>query len=168
MFALAMDEEDEIKFFDDPRSSSFGQMQIGDVRVDYMGGLAQFATLMARVTSGQKMTRSGKIVPIRGKLGFGQDDAYDVLADFAKTKFTPPIGIMVDYLSGTNIIGEERKFGADPEKIWTLSQYFLPISGVEIIETMREDGFLYGAIKAPLTSLGIRINKEQQRRSYLY
>ena len=167
MFALAFDQEDEVEFFDDPRASSFGKIRIGDVEIDYMGGLAQFITFFARSVAGTKVTATGKVVDIRSTdPEFGQATWYQEATNFGRKKLTPTLGMAVDYLSGTNVFGQPREF--DPfswKSMWDLSQYALPISGVEIIESMREDGLAYGLIKAPLTSFGLRVSKEFKRPS---
>lgn len=83
----------------DPRSSDFGKMQIGTVRIDPWAGQQQFAVLMARIISGQtKTTTTGQVMPA---------DAVNVLGRFIESKAHPALGQLIAVKEGKTYVGED-------------------------------------------------------------
>ena len=83
----------------DPRSSDFGKMQIGSVRVDPWAGQQQFAVLMARLVTGErKTTTTRQEVPA---------DAMETLTRFIESKFHPALSQLLTFQRGENFVGEE-------------------------------------------------------------
>lgn len=129
---------------EDPRSSDFGKIRVGDARIDPMAGLLQVSVLASRVTSGETKTGSGAIVPIRGDVPYGKDDTADVLARFARTKFNPALGTIVNVLSGQTVTGEKP----------TVMGELAPLSLGDVYEAMRKEGVPAGAAMGILSVFG--------------
>lgn len=89
----------------DPRSSDFGKIKIGNTRFDFTGGAASLVTLAARlVTRTTKSAETGFVTPYGS--GFGERNAFNTLIDFLANKVTPPVGVLISWLKGTNRNGD--------------------------------------------------------------
>lgn len=90
----------------DPRSTNFGKIKVGDTRVDVTGGNSAYAVLLARILSRSTKTQRGKVK----KLGTGMFDvsAWDLASKSVRYKLSPNASFLVDTITGSNAIGEER------------------------------------------------------------
>lgn len=119
----------------DPRSSDFGKIRFGNVRIDPLAGLAQVTTLLSRIFTGEKKTLSGKVQPIRGdKIPYGGEDTYDIAARFVRTKLNPAIGAAIDLSTGKNVVGEEITPGKAAARMVT------PLSLQDVVDRFQEFG----------------------------
>lgn len=142
---LTDDEEEKPTVELDPRSSDWMKLRIGETRIDPMAGLSQSVTLIGQITTGQKKQITGGMKALYGKdRKFGDPDLWDVFTDFGRKKLAPVPGAMIDLMVGENVIGEKET----PLSVAT--GLFIPLSGKEVIETMRARGFLGGG---PLVSV---------------
>jgi len=98
---------------EDPRSSDFGKIRVGNTRFDVTGGLNGYATLGARLLPavlGQKAyTKSattGKLTQLNsGK--FGSQTTFDVFVNFFSNKLAPVPALWRDILKGKDFSGEK-------------------------------------------------------------
>ena len=98
---------DNIEIEEDPRSSDFGKIKIGNTRLDNSGGNASYATLISRIlTQKTKSTNTGVISNLGD--GFGSPTSFDVSVNFMRNKFSPLFSLIVDSFSGENAIGEKK------------------------------------------------------------
>jgi len=82
----------------DPRSSDFGQMRIGNSRIDPWAGYRPIANLIARLQSGQtKSTTTGDI---------SDPTNLKIVQDFLRNKMEPLSGEILNQILGSNSIGE--------------------------------------------------------------
>jgi hypothetical protein len=135
----------------DPRSSDFGKIKMGNSRIDPLFGLAQVTRLLATEASGERLDRKGKEVPIRGKVPFGQPDAYEVAANFARTKLSPAVGAGVSLAAGKDPVGQ--KFTLTD----ALIQSSVPITYGDILKAMEEQGVEKGTAIAILAIFGMGV-----------
>jgi len=92
---------------DDPRSSDFGKIKIGNMRLDIWGGFQQFVVLFARLISGQqKSIASGEVRDLDGKK-FPFTTRKDLLIRFAEQKLSPTAAFARDLLSNQGFMGED-------------------------------------------------------------
>ena len=92
----------------DPRSSDFGKPRTGNTRQDVLMGIGQQIVLLARLASGQTMTGSGKVVPIRGNdVPYKGATASSLLWQFFRQKLSPLPGAAIDMLDRKNAVGEK-------------------------------------------------------------
>ncbi|MCA9546636.1 MAG: hypothetical protein KC613_19660, partial [Myxococcales bacterium] len=144
---------------DDPRSSDFGKIRFDDTRLDPLTGLAQVTTLMARLTTGQtKSLQDESVRDIRGDVGFGRQDAADIIKQFLRSKLAPVAGAMVDVASGTTVVGEE----VTPASV--AANLTVPMSVREIAEAMQAQGVPRGAAMGILSMFGMGISTFGKRK----
>jgi hypothetical protein len=90
----------------DARSSDFAKAERGSTRVDMFAGLQQAVVFMLREITGMKKDAKGKLYPIRGKVPYGKDDAWDVIANYIRSKLGPVSGSAVDLATGKDYKGD--------------------------------------------------------------
>lgn len=92
---------------EDPRSSDFGKIKIGDTRYDIWAGFQQIIRLIAQVTTGQrKSTKTGEITELN-KDKFPNETRADVALRFGRSKLSPSAGTLANALAGETIVGED-------------------------------------------------------------
>lgn len=98
---------DNIETEEDPRSSDFGKIKVGDTRLDISGGIAGYVILLSRILSGEiKSSNTGAIK----KLGnnYGSTSGFDLTANFIRNKLSPLASLIIDVLTGENAVGEKK------------------------------------------------------------
>lgn len=84
-----------------PKSSDFGKMVIGRTRYDYWAGYAQIARYVTQIaTNERKPIVSGEIYEI-------PEGRMDTFIKWGRSKTSPPIGMLWDFLSKETFRGEE-------------------------------------------------------------
>jgi hypothetical protein len=92
---------------DDPRSSDFGKIKIGNSRWDIWGGHAQYIRAFTQLLLGQsKSSETGKIRELSGNDIFGSTRG-DVLLRFVRGKLAPVPSLAADILANRTITGEK-------------------------------------------------------------
>jgi len=143
---------------DDPRSADFGKIVIGRTRIDPWGGLVQWVTLVARLTSGQTKQQSGKIVPIRGdKVPYRGNRGWDVATRFMRSKLAPVFGSAVNFITGEDYIGRPATVLGEAQNLTT------PMSGTDIYRAIRAHGLPSGIAMGILAILGVGLNTYEVR-----
>lgn len=92
---------------EDPRSSDFGKIKVGDTRLDISGGIAGYVILLSRILSGEiKSSNTGAIK----KLGnnYTSTSGFDLTANFIRNKLSPLASLIIDVLTGENAVGEKK------------------------------------------------------------
>lgn len=91
----------------DPRSSDFGKIRIGNLRMDIWGGFQQFVVLFSRLISGQqKSVGSGEVRDLDGEK-FPFTTRKDLLHRFTEQKFSPSAAFVRDLLSNSDFMGND-------------------------------------------------------------
>lgn len=124
---------------DDPRSTDFGKIKVGNTRYDVLGGFGQYVTLAARIMTDSKLTNAGEEVELSSNKGYKADSRADVLSRFGRNKLAPIPAYVVNYLDGENVIGEEFEADKDAAKL------AVPLMWQQMYETMQEEGYTKGA-----------------------
>lgn len=126
----------------DPRSSDFAKIKIGNTRYDILGGEGQYITLASRLIRASEKTSNGEIKPYGND--FGQKTRKDAFYKFGENKASPLASFAIDYLRGTNAIGE--KFEADK----AVADRFIPMLVMDVRDNIKEEGIVKGtAMTAP-------------------
>lgn len=133
----------------DPRSSDFAKIRVGNTRYDILGGFGQYLTFFARILSREKKNANGEITELGEK--FGSDDAVDLTAKFVRNKLSPSAGYLVSALTGKDPVGKEFDF-----KESTLN-LFLPMIVQDIRETVKEKGLGLGTLMSVPGLLGFSV-----------
>jgi hypothetical protein len=99
-----------------PTSSDFGKIKIGNTRIDVTGGDATYATLLARIVTGQKKSTTDETIKTLGE-GFGSPTRADVLTQFFRNKLSPTAGFVADWLYGTDHSGQPFSMSAEVQRL---------------------------------------------------
>ena len=143
------DEEFKPKYEKDMRSTKYGRRQVGEVTFETSRGLTQFATLGARIVTGQTKTASGEIVDIRGEdKVYGHDDVRDSLHRYMDYKLSNLAGGVMDFMAGETSIGEELSENLIVRAGQVAGKRMLPMSHVDIWEAEKELNIPQGTVAA--------------------
>lgn len=134
------DGEEIIEIEQDPRSSDFLKMKIGNIRFDPWHGMSTQAVLYARLfTEETKSTKTGLVTQL-GKSYGGTKNRAELLGRYVTNKFAPSMAIVYKYAS-TNINKEGERVTAYGEK-YTLDDESLnmaPMYWAAVNEIQKED-----------------------------
>lgn len=86
-----------------PISSDFAKINIGGEKLDLTGGNAIYLRLLARITTGQEITSSGKLTDL-GE-GYKAVSRAQLMGQYIRGKLSPVAGMLADYLYGSDPIG---------------------------------------------------------------
>lgn len=98
-------------FEEDPTSSDFGKIIVGDTRYDVTGGNASYITFLSRMLSGQIKSTNTEIKSDLGG-GFGKRTRGDVLVKYFRNKLSPVASLIGDALYGTDAVGNKFSWPA--------------------------------------------------------
>jgi hypothetical protein len=127
------------KVEDDPRSSDFAKVRIGNVRYSPFGDIQSYVRVAAQLASGETKNQYGKVR--------NQDQA-TTLARFAQSKLSPLASIAVTLASHKSYTGERVK---SPEEIANfVGKEFLPMSPRDLVEVYHESPSLAIALALPI------------------
>lgn len=90
---------------DDPRSSDFGKIKVGNTRYDIWAGFQQQVRFFSQLITGQRKGPSGKIQKLDGK-HFPRETRGDLVLRFLRSKLAPTAGTAVNLLEGTDMVGQ--------------------------------------------------------------
>jgi len=91
---------------EDPRSSDFGKIKIGNTRFDITGGMSSLAVLGSRlVTMSSKSSVTGIVSPLNSDT-YGAKSGMDVLGSFFEGKLSPITSLVRDVLKGHDFSGK--------------------------------------------------------------
>ncbi len=131
---------------DDPRSSDFGKVRLGNTRVDPMAGLVQATTFLSRMTTGESKTIGGKVKPARSS---------DTLISFLRNKLSPVFGAALD--ARDLAVGQKTPPGHAKSFAELGRNLVVPLSIGDIYKTMREQGIPAGTALAILAIFGMSL-----------
>lgn len=129
---VLLNQIDGVEVEDDPRSSDFGKIQVGNTRYDYWGGYSQIARLVVQTAlAQQKATGTEEIYPI---------NRAEVIERYVRTKLSPPAGGAWDTLTGTTLTGDEMSL--DPAFLLkdVLWDRIAPMVIQDIVDAIRFQG----------------------------
>ncbi len=143
---------------DDPRSSDFGKIRIGNTRIDVLAGVSQATVFMSRVASGEtKGLKTGFVMPIRGDyVPYAGTTTWDVISNFLRTKLTPALGLAINLVSGKDLVGNKVTLYDIPEEA------LVPLAIMDIYDAMEEEGIPSGLALGTLGMFGVGIQTHEQ------
>jgi hypothetical protein len=141
---------------DDPLSSEFAKIRIGNTRMDPFGGLAQVTTLLGRTFTGKATTSKGKEISLVREEGrkkkYGSRDLAGIWGTFARQKFSPIVSANVDALLGYDVVGQPiTPAGA-------YARLLIPLSFGDIREAMKEQGVPAGTAMSLISLFGVSMS----------
>ena len=119
---------------DDPRSSEFGKIKIGNTRFDISGGAGNIVVLMSRlITKSTKSSVTGVVKELGSK--YGQQSVGDIFMNFVEGKLSPAAHLLIDYYRGYDFSGKPV------DTKYMLMSGLLPIPAQNAIEHLNEEEF---------------------------
>ena len=112
---------------EDPRSSDFGKIKMGNTRFDITGGMGSLVTLASRLAKQSSKSSTTGIVTKFGT-GYGQRTGWDVLLDFLENKTAPYPRFLIDMMKGETFEGDK------PLSVESIAKRFTPISLQNLFE----------------------------------
>lgn len=94
---------------DDPRSTDFGKIKIGNFRFDIWAGFQQVVRMFAQVISGQRKSSTTGMVRKLSAKDFPFQTRFDVVSQFMRGKLAPIPSLAVDLLEGETSMGEDLR-----------------------------------------------------------
>ena len=132
---------------DDPRSTDFGKIKVGDTRWDIWGGFQQpIRAFIQATTEERKSTTTGKIVKLDGS-GYGGETGGDVILRFFRGKLAPVPAFLVNAYTGKNVMGTPFNITDG------LVQMSYPLVIQSVIESAKKDGIVFGVLATGIPSL---------------
>ena len=137
----------------DPRSSDFGKIRIGSMRIDFWAGYAQVMRMIAQLISGTRKTTTTR--------EFMKQDRLDTIFRFLRFKLAPVPAAIVDLLQGKTAVGEELTTETAP---YQAMRRLAPIFLQDVYEVIKYEG-LSGAtgIAMPLSFFGVGVQAWKTR-----
>lgn len=145
----------------DPRSSDFGKIRFGNTRLDMMAGLIQQSVLLSKIISGgKKNLRTSGIEPLRGpNVKYGGPTVSSEMMRYLRFKLAPAPGIAWDIIDQKDAIGNKITLQSE------LAQAGLPLSLMDVYQTMREQGVPSGLALSTLSIFGAGVqNFDAQKK----
>lgn len=125
----------------DWRSSDFGKMRYGDLRIDFLGGYAPLVRYVGQFATGQsKSTATGRISDI---------NRLEVLGDFLATKLAPTPGEAIDQVRGVDSLG--NPVVTWEQRVMHAAADYAPFFVTDIVEAWKAEG-VPGAVAGGLAS----------------
>jgi hypothetical protein len=98
---ILLDQIDGVEVEMNPKHNEFGKVKVGNTRYDFWSGNAQIARLIAQVSAGEGIPKSGKPYEL---------NRLEIIENYIRTKLSPPAGLAWDILDGETFLGEEMVF----------------------------------------------------------
>ncbi len=124
---------------DDPVSTDFGKIKVGNIRYDVWGPTAPLMRLMAKVESGvSKSTVTGEIRDISRKA---------VTMRYLRSKASPAAGLIVDLIEGETFIGNDIDLTTAAGITDVAQQRLVPLVVQDLVDAFRfgDTGFMASA-----------------------
>ncbi len=123
---------------DEPLSSDFGKIKIGNTRIDFWGSYLPYVRMVSQIVMGQrKSTATGDVYDV---------NRIDIASNFLRSKLAPVPGMVWDLAAGETFLGEELKAENAQQLVY---ERLTPIFIQDINDAVRdsgEAGLLYGAL----------------------
>ena len=117
----------------DYRSTDAGKMRVGNTRLDLSAGFNPYIRMFWRMAAGEKLSVSGRPIPRRSS---------DELLQTIRQKFSPIVGQLYDYATGTTYSGDPFwwQTGDKQALIEQSIDAFVPMAPQSIYQTIQEEG----------------------------
>jgi hypothetical protein len=145
---------------DDPRSTDFGKIKIGDYKINISLGVGALFTVAARLASKSIKTSRGRVKRI-GTGKFGDVGIYDLITGYFDGKLSPIARNLKDIWSQETFNGEKVSVGGIIKNMTVP----IPAQNVsQLIELASNGDAVLFSILTSLDLLGVAVNKKQKRR----
>jgi len=143
---------------DDPTSSDFGKIKLGNTRFDITGGMIPYINLVARIKSNNtKSSVSG----IKKELsGFGMSKGMDLFWNFTENKFSPIFQVIKDMVNREDFDGDKPTLQNE------LKNLTIPMVLEGAYDAKKIDGMAMALLALIADGLGFSANTYQFRDNW--
>lgn len=141
---------------DDPRSSDFGKMVVGDAHIDIWGGMQQPMRLITSIGA-NATDRLGWSGSHLSQSEIERFNPLEQLGRFSSFKLAPSVTIPLEGFRGKDIIGQ------DVTLTETAINALMPLVWQDVYDAYREEGFGSAARSGAFNFFGIGTNTYRQR-----
>lgn len=132
----------------DTRSKNYGRVKIAGMWVGLPGNFIPYIVLLSQLIRGEeKSMATGEIKPMG--TDFGQKSRGDVVLRWVRGKFSPPMAVGADIMTGQTYMGEETTLPVE------LRHNFVPISIGSGIDEARYNNALSGILNGAVSATGL-------------
>lgn len=142
----------------DPRSSDFGKVVLDNTRIDPWGGLQQVTVLELRLASRATKTLAGDVKSTGPDRRYGGAGAFEIAAQFLRSKLSPIVGSAVDTVAGENLVGEKVTPGSVAVNL------SVPLTFRDIYSVMTEQGVPKGTAITILGAFGAGVSNYADKK----
>jgi hypothetical protein len=82
---------------------------------------------------------------------YGSDDVFDVMSNFARSKFSPAFGAVVNMFAGKNVVGQPTDVATEATRM------VIPMSVDQVVKAMQEHGATEGTALSILSIFGMGV-----------
>ncbi len=144
---------------EDPRSSNFGKIKIGNTRFEVTGGISSIATLAFRIArTSTKSSTTGKITELNSG-EFGSKNVGDLIYDFFENKQAPLTRVISD------VLNQEDFDGNKPTVLGTLNNLLVPLPVTNAIELSKDPNSAPILLALMADALGVGTNTYGQSKT---
>lgn len=140
----------------DPRSADFGKIKVGNTRLDVWGGFQQYAVFGARLITGEQKIGQGRISKLNSNV-FPFTTRADLTTKFIRNKFSPAFGLIWDWASGKDVVGQKFDLTAKAFDLIT------PLAMKDLYDAYQEEN-IDGLLLSLPTVFGVGVQTYKQKR----
>jgi hypothetical protein len=137
---------------DDPTSSDFGKIRIGNTRIDVWAGSLPLMRLVSRLIMGKIKTQAGDDIKYTEPF----KDRVKEISRFLQMKLSPAAGLAVDVWKGQTAIGEDMTL-EDATVREQMYNRLTPLFIQDVLDAAKYQGFFESMAIAPLAWHGIGV-----------
>lgn len=147
-----------VKVGKDPRSADFGKIQIGNTRIDIMGGFQQYIRAAGQLISGKYVsTTTGKEYTL-GE-GYKPLTRWGILGKQLESKLAPPASFAMALLKGQDIAGEKVSVSKE------VGKRFVPMVIQDVYDIAKDDPDLLPLSVLGVFGVGLQTYEKRYRKS---
>ena len=144
---------------EDPRSSDFGKIKVGNTRWDIWGGFQQFARFFTQFSTGQRKSTTSKQIKNLDGTGYNSETRADIFGNMIRSKLAPVPGTLWNLASGKTMVGEEYTIKDVPKS-------FLPLFPYDLYKAIERDGAQKGIIETGIPAVfGVGVQNYSEKGS---
>ncbi len=140
----------------DPRSTDFGKIRVGDLRLDLTGGFQQLAVLISRLATNEMVSSSTGRKYTLGE-GYKATTRLDIISRYFTFKTAPVVSFMLDLLRGKSAIGEEITVGK------AIRERLTPLVIQDAIDIAKEEPSLLPFMIPAIFGAGVQYYKKSSK-----
>jgi hypothetical protein len=134
---------------EDPKSSDYGKIVRGNVRIDLWGGFQQLIVLASRFRAQETKTAKGRVQ---------KANLAEVFWRFLRTKLRPDAGVAFDFFTRQDLMGEKFSYAEAAKDL------IIPLPWTDILAILKDRGFSETVAIQMLNQFGAGVSVQDRER----